>query len=81
MITRASGEKAPAPKTAAAKRAARGKSGWRQAEIKRAIDAAEAAGLASYRVEAATDGTISIIVGEPAQPSEPAAGGDRPRRQ
>ena len=37
---------------------------WRQRDVKRAIGAAEQAGLASYRVEVAPDGTISIIVGD-----------------
>ena len=36
---------------------------WRQADVKRAIGAAERAGLDSYRVEIAPDGTISIVVG------------------
>jgi hypothetical protein len=34
--------------------------------VKRAIPAATQAGLECYRVEIARDGTISIIVGEPA---------------
>ena len=38
--------------------------GWRQADVKRAIGAAEQAGLSSYRVEIAPDGTITIVVGE-----------------
>jgi len=38
---------------------------WRQADVRRAIAAAEKAGLASYRIEIAADGTISIVVGEP----------------
>lgn len=36
---------------------------WRQSDVKRAIAAAEQAGLAAYRVEIAPDGTISIVVG------------------
>jgi hypothetical protein len=44
---------------------------WRQADVKRAIAAAESAGLAAYRVEIAADGTISIVVGMPA-PEPPA---------
>lgn len=36
----------------------------RDGDLKRAIDAAKAAGLRSYRVEIAPDGTISLIVGE-----------------
>ena len=40
-----------------------GKGHWRQADVKRAIAAAEKAGLRNYRVEIAPDGTISIIVG------------------
>ena len=43
------------------------KAPWRQADVKRAIGAAEQAGLQSYRVEIAPDGTIAIIVGEPSQ--------------
>lgn len=38
-------------------------SDWREADLKRAISVAEEAGLQCYRVEIATDGTISIIVG------------------
>ncbi|WP_404714042.1 hypothetical protein [Sphingomonas sp. MMS24-J13] len=37
---------------------------WRAADLKRAIRAAEQAGLTAYRVEIASDGTISIIVGK-----------------
>ena len=37
---------------------------WRDADLKRAIAAAEEAGLKNYRAEVAPDGTISIIVGE-----------------
>jgi hypothetical protein len=44
---------------------------WRQADVKRAIAAAEQAGLTSYRVEIATDGTIAIIVGDPADTAPP----------
>jgi hypothetical protein len=36
---------------------------WRQADVKRAIVAAEQAGLTDYRVEMAPDGTITIVVG------------------
>ncbi len=39
---------------------------WRQTDVKRALAAAEQAGLESYRVEIAPDGTIAIIVGSPA---------------
>jgi len=49
---------------------------WRQADIKRAIAAAEKAGLESYRVEIAPDGTISIIVGAPAETAAPDPFGD-----
>lgn len=45
--------------------------GWRQADLKRAIAAAEQAGLRAYRVEVAPDGTIAIVVG----PAEAASGG------
>ena len=41
-----------------------GKRRWRQSDVKRAIAAAEEAGLSSYRIELAPDGTISIVVGE-----------------
>lgn len=43
----------------------RSKGRWRQSEVKRAIAAAEQAGLEAYRVEVAPDGTIAIIVGSP----------------
>jgi hypothetical protein len=39
---------------------------WKQTDLKRALSAAEQAGLSSYRVEIAPDGTISIVVGDPA---------------
>ena len=38
-------------------------SAWRQADLKRAIAAAEESGVQSYRIEIASDGMISIIVG------------------
>jgi hypothetical protein len=38
---------------------------WRQSDVKRLVAAAEQAGLQSYRVEIAPDGTLSIIVGAP----------------
>jgi hypothetical protein len=44
--------------------------GWRQSDVRRAIAAAEKAGLTSYRVEIAPDGTISIVVGMPSDPSQ-----------
>jgi len=44
---------------------------WRQADVRRAIAAAEQAGLASYRVEIAPDGTIAIIVGEVSETAAP----------
>ncbi len=40
-------------------------------DLKRALSVAEEAGLQSYRIEIATDGTISIIVG-----GSPEAGDD-----
>jgi hypothetical protein len=49
---------------------------WRQSDVKRAVAAAEQAGLQSYRVEIAPDGTISIIVGAPADSADPGPGGD-----
>ena len=36
---------------------------WQEADLTRAISAAEKAGLQSYRIEVAADGTISIVVG------------------
>jgi hypothetical protein len=48
------------------------KGSWRQADVKRAVDAAKKAGLENYRVEIAADGTISIIVGDPAATAPPA---------
>lgn len=38
---------------------------WRESEVRRAISAAEKAGLRHYRVEIAPDGTIAIVVGTP----------------
>jgi hypothetical protein len=40
---------------------------WRQADVKRAIAAAEKAGLPTYRIEIAPNGTISIVVGVPSE--------------
>lgn len=45
--------------------------GWRQSDVRRAIAAAEQAGLLSYRVEIEPDGTISIIVGAPEDTANP----------
>ena len=39
------------------------RTGWRQADVARAIKAAEKADLRAYRIEIAPDGTISIVVG------------------
>ena len=36
---------------------------WRQSDVRRAIAAAEQAGLQHYRVEIAPDGTLAIVVG------------------
>ena len=44
---------------------------WRQSDVKRALAAAQQAGLDSYRVEVTPDGTISIIVGMPADTADP----------
>ena len=44
-----------------------GEAGGRDAEVRRAIAIAEEAGLKSYRVEIAPDGTITLFVGDPAQ--------------
>lgn len=61
---------AGAGKTKAAQRKAR----WKQADLKRAIGAAEQAGLDNYRVEVAPDGTITIVVGDPANTAAPDGG-------
>lgn len=45
-----------------------GRKAWRQSDITRAIKAAEDAGLQSYRIEIAPDGTITIVVGAIAEP-------------
>lgn len=47
------------------------KKAWRQTDLERAIGAAKEAELSSYRVEVAPDGTISVIVGDPADTAEP----------
>ncbi len=39
------------------------KRAWRQADVRRAIGAAQQAGLQQYRVEIGPDGTIAIVVG------------------
>ena len=44
---------------------------WNEADVERAIAAAERAGLAAYRIEIGPDGTIAIVVGGPAA-EEPA---------
>jgi hypothetical protein len=36
---------------------------WLEADVQRAIRAAEEAGLSAYRIEIAPDGTIAIVVG------------------
>ena len=38
--------------------------GWRDEDLRRAIAVAEDAGLTSYRIEIAPDGTITIFVGD-----------------
>jgi len=45
---------------------------WREADLARAIAAAEKAGLRAYRVEIAPDGTIAIVVGIPPEAPGPA---------
>jgi hypothetical protein len=52
----------------------RARRGWRQADLKRAIAAAQQAELANYRVEIAPDGTISIVVGAPSDMADDAGG-------
>ena len=50
---------------------------WRQSDLKRLIAAAEQAELASYRIEVAPDGTLSIVVGCPDDTAaNPASQGD-----
>ena len=51
-----------------------GKGSWRESDVRRAIGAAEKAGLHRYRVEIAPDGTISIVVGADAEVAAGAAG-------
>lgn len=59
--------------TAADGEAAARKTPWRQSDVRRAIAAAEQAGLSVYRVEIAPDGTISIVVGTQSDLLEAAA--------
>lgn len=40
-----------------------GQTRWLEADVERAIAAAERAGLDAYRIEIAPDGTIAIVVG------------------
>ena len=61
--------------TASADASAAGKGRWRQSDVKRIIAAAEQAGLESYRVEIAPDGTLSIIVGTPEDTALPSTAG------
>lgn len=42
---------------------------WRQRDVEQAIAVARQAGLTSYRVEIARDGTIAIVVGAPLEPA------------
>lgn len=50
---------------------------WRQSDVRRAIGAAQQAGLSVYRVEICPDGTISIVVGEASETAaDPDALGD-----
>jgi hypothetical protein len=48
-----------------------GRPRWRQSDVKRLIAAAEQAGLESYRIEIAPDGSLSIVVGTPDDTAEP----------
>ncbi len=52
------------PLESPAEAAAPARGHWRQSDVKRAIAAAQQAGLAHYRVEIAPDGTLAIVVGE-----------------
>jgi len=54
----------------AAPQATRLKTQWRQTDLKRAIAAAEKAGLSNYRIEIGPDGTIAIVVGAPPEAPE-----------
>ena len=54
------------------------KGSWKQKDAERAIAAAEQAGLKSYRIEIAPDGTIAIVVGEMAKPRPPEEPRSRP---
>ena len=63
------GSSAAMPDTGAA--ATPRKGSWRQADVRRAIAAAAHAGLRSYRIEIAPDGTIAIVVGDPADTAPP----------
>ena len=55
--------------------AAQAQASWDQADVTRAISAAEEAGLSHYRVEIGPDGTVTIVVGAaPAAPKEPGTG-------
>jgi hypothetical protein len=42
---------------------------WQQAHVRRAIEAAEEAGLRSYRIEITPEGTITIVVETPGDPA------------
>ncbi len=57
-VSRMSGDGLPGP----AKRDAQPDAGWQDADLRRAIAIAQEAGLASYRIEIAPDGTITITV-------------------
>ncbi len=50
---------------------------WTEADVERAIAAAERAGLPTYRVEIAPDGTIAIVVGAPPEAAKTPAKRDR----
>jgi hypothetical protein len=74
-----SAESVPAPVEAGTG----GRPRWRQSDVKRLIAAAEQAGLESYRIEIAPDGSLSVIVGAPDDTAEPAddVSADHPARR
>jgi len=53
----------PEDEAVAAAGHAPGAAAWDEADVRRAVAAAEQAGLEDYRIEIAPDGTIAIVVG------------------
>jgi hypothetical protein len=54
------------PATGSGESEQRRRTEWQKADLKRAIEVAKEAGLQSFRVEIAPDGTISLVVGDQA---------------